>query len=52
MPPIGAYSSGMPNSARNGSSSSGMIPKKQASSPSSTAVSSIIKDAMPVSMNQ
>ena len=52
MAPIGAYSSGMPNSERKRGRCSGMIPKKHAPSPSSTAVSSMSRDAIPVSMNQ
>ena len=52
MAPIGSWSSGTPNSLRNGSTASGTMPKYSAPSPSSTTVSRISSAAMPVSMCQ
>ena len=50
--PTGVWSPGTPNSARNGSTRSAGMPKKHAARPSSTAVSSISSDAIPVSTYQ
>jgi hypothetical protein len=48
----GVNSGGTSNASRNGSIRSTGIPKKHAPSPASTAVSSISRDANPVSMSQ
>ena len=50
--PTGAWSSGMPNASRKPSRWRAAMPKKQAPSPSSTAVCRISSAAMPVSMSQ
>ena len=50
--PTGVYSSGTPNSARNAAVRSPGMPKKQAPSRASTAVSSISSEAIAVSMCQ
>ena len=50
--PMAVYSSGTPNSAWKRGCCGGWMPKKQAASPSSTAVSSMSRVAMPVSMSQ
>ena len=52
MAPMGVNWGGMPNSARKASIRSGGSPKKHAPSPASTTVSSICRDANPVSMSQ
>ncbi len=52
MAPIGVNCGGTPNSARKAPIWSAGSPKKHAPSPASTTVSSICRDANPVSMSQ